>query len=235
MLKTHQLTRASGILKKMEKDLQSTGLTLVGQVPDLGIYQFEIDNSAADPQEAIAFLDTVVETLQRAMKTLTPFRTMSCSKAGLWRMMMTTPSTMVMIAVPFAVIDYYQAIPIFDTVLQQTALSDVTVAVIDSGLWADCGQFDDIMPRTQLATQFSGTPISLTSIPASTAPPWPASSPQTTATALTNGIASRILGDRLHLIVGDAHIVRNRTARHCHSQTRRAIELGARIVNFSLG
>ena len=56
--------QASGILKNMEKNLQSTGLKLVGQVPDLGIYQFEIDNKATDPQEAIALLDTVVETLQ---------------------------------------------------------------------------------------------------------------------------------------------------------------------------
>jgi hypothetical protein len=53
--------RASGMLKKMAKDLRNTGLTIVGQVPDLGIYQFEIENNATDPQEAIALLGRLLK------------------------------------------------------------------------------------------------------------------------------------------------------------------------------
>ncbi len=227
--------QASGILKNMEKNLQSTGLKLVGQVPDLGIYQFEIDNKATDPQEAIALLDTVVETLQdyEGVDTVSYNELLesrfvendddNCKYNGDDRC-------------PFAVIDYYQAIPIFDKVLQQTVFNDVTVAVIDSGLWAECGQFDDILPRTRFSDQSPENPDFYDFHPRKHGTTVSSIIAADNGDGQNNGIASRILGDKLHLILGDAHIILNLySAARAISSTRRAIELGARIVNYSIG
>jgi subtilisin family serine protease len=227
--------RASGILKKMAKDLKNTGLTLVGQVPDLGIYQFEIENNATDPQEAIALLDTVAETLQ----SYEGVDTVSYNELLESRIVENDDDNSRYNGddrCAFSVIDYYQAIPIFDHVLQQTALSDVTVAVIDSGLWADCGQFDDIMPRTQLATRFSGTPDFSDEHPRKHGTTVASIIAADNNDDLTNGIASRILGDRLHLVVGNAHLGGNAYSEaNAIAKAQLAIELGARVVNFSLG
>jgi len=228
-------TQVSGILKKMESDLQDTGLTLIGQVPGLGIYQFEIDNSAADPQEAIALLDTVIATLEgyEGVDTVSYNELLESRFAendddnsryhGDDRC-------------PFAVIDYYQAIPIFDQVLQQSALSDVSVAVIDSGLWAACGQFDDILPRTQLATRFSGPPDFSDWHPRKHGTTVASIIAADNHDGLTNGIASRILGDRLHLVVGNAYLGGEAYSEaNTIAKTQLAIDMGARVVNLSLG
>jgi hypothetical protein len=225
----------SSILKKMKKDLKNTGLTLVGQVPDLGIYQFEIDNNATDPQEAIAFLDTVVESLQSyegvdtvSYNELLESRFVendddNCGYGGDLRC-------------PFAAIDYYQAIPVFDKVLQPEWLNNVTVAVIDSGLWVATGQFDDILPRTQFPDQSSSSPEPYDWHPRKHGTTVASIIVADNGDGLNNGIASRILGDRLHLIVGDAHIALNYySLARTISSARRAIELGARVINYSMG
>lgn len=57
-------SEASSILSTMTNDHRAERLTLVGQIPDIGIYQLEIDNNNMDPQMAIDALNHVIEALK---------------------------------------------------------------------------------------------------------------------------------------------------------------------------
>ena len=50
-------------ITRMLREQSTSGLKLAGQIPNLGIYQFIIDNDRSDPAEALAVLDGVVTTL----------------------------------------------------------------------------------------------------------------------------------------------------------------------------
>ncbi len=147
-----------------------------------------------------------------------------------------------------AMIDYYQAIPILANLVSTGHLHfrTIRVAVIDEGLHRDSGQFDHLRslqfldPPRLLADQRShGTAVS--SIIAAD-----------NNDGLINGIASRLLGDRLELIVGRAYYQRGdipagERARHpgialdvlptvlTIERVEQAIAAGANIINLSFG
>ncbi len=54
---------AAATLREMRSDLQGVGLRLVGQIPDLGIYELEIDNTSTDAAASMAALDAVMDEL----------------------------------------------------------------------------------------------------------------------------------------------------------------------------
>ena len=228
--------QASGILKNMEKDLKSTGLTLVGQVPDLGIYQFEIDNKATDPQEAIALLDTVVETLQGYEGV----DTVSYNELLESRFVENDDDNCkykVMIAAPLPLLIITRPFQFLIKCCSRPCLNDVTVAVIDSGLWAECGQFDDILPRTRFSDQSPENPDFYDFHPRKHGTTVASIIAADNGDGQNNGIASRILGDkaasysRRRPYYTESTIALARAI----SSARRAIELGARIVNYSIG
>lgn len=222
-------------LGRMQADLRGVGLSLVGQIPDLGIYQLEIVNDLADPAASIAALDAVMEQL----RAYPDVATVGYNELLTDRAVENDDDNSGIVEYDrcaLAVIDYYQAIPLFDRVMPHVALSDVTVAVIDSGLWLESGQFDDIRPRLQFLNDVA---------PSTTPYDWHLHKHGTNIAALiaadngdglTNGIALRVLGDRLHLMVGDAHIWGNSySLARCLSTSRQAVLLGADIVNLSVG
>jgi len=226
-------SEAQSILTRMERDMNEAGLTRAGQIPALGIYQFEIKNENTDPQMAIEALDTVIEALRgyENVDTVTYNELLdlnfvendddNSSISGRDRC-------------AFAAIDYYQAIPIFDEVMSHVTLNPVTVAVIDSGLWLGSGQFDEIGPRIYNL----GSP----GVETSDSHPYKHGTCVSSIIAgdnrdgMINGIALRVLGNNLSLMVGRATFYGESVNMHwALAGARRAVERGARIVNLSLG
>ena len=225
---------AADALARMQADLPDADLEVVGQIPDLGIYQLEIDNPETDPDAALARLDTVIAALGNYAGGVTAgYNVLLTGRA-----VENNDDNTAIVGrdrCALAVLDYYQAIPVLDRVLSQVTLSDVAVAVVDSNLWVESGQFDEILPRTQFPGQPEGvTPYDWnlhkhgTNIAALLA--------ADNGDGLVNGIALRVLGDRLRLIVGDAHLWgETYSLARALARTRESILLGADIVILSLG
>lgn len=221
-------------LARMESDLAGVHLHLVGQIPDLGIYQFEMTNDLADAAAAVAALEAVMAQLRAYPGVVS----VGYNEVLTGRAVENSDDNSAVMGYDrcaLASIDYYQAIPLFDRVMPHVNLGDVTIAVIDSGLWVESHQFDTILPRTQ----FPGT------VPSVTPYDWHLHKHGTNIAALyaadngdglINGVALRVLGDRLRLIVGDAHMWGNDySLARCLARGRQAVLLGADIVNLSLG
>jgi subtilisin family serine protease len=225
---------AAGTLDRMQADLAGFGLQVVGQIPDLGIYQLEITNNETDPEAAIARLDAVISSLAGYAGVVTAGYNELLTARAIENDDDNCDITQYD-RCPFAVIDYYQAIPVFDRVMTHVNLSDVTVAVIDSGLWVESGQFDDILPRTQFPGLSAGN----------TSYDYHLHKHGTNIAALiaadngdgfVNGVALRVLGEHLHLIIGDAHIWGEYySLARTLARARQSVLLGADIVNLSLG
>ncbi len=225
---------AEDSLEQMQADLADAGLKRVGQIPDVGIYQLEIANTETESDAAMLRLDAVCEALRGyAGVAVVGYNELLAGRAVENDDDNSDSERSDRCA--FAVLDYYQAIPIFDEVMRYVNLSDVTVAVIDSGLWVESGQFDDILPRTE----FLGVPAGVTPYD------WHLHKHGTNIAALIaadngdgliNGVALRVLGDRLRLIVGEAHIWGNEySLARTLARTREAALAGADVVVLSLG
>lgn len=224
---------AKGVLNNMVNSMSGVGLTVVGQIPALGIYQLEIQNNATDPQDAIETLDSVIEALAgyERIDTVTynelmePYFVENDDDNSSFREEERCA---------FSVIDYYQAIPIFDEVISNVMLNPVTVAIIDSGLWLGSGQFDEIRPRIYNLDAPGVDPIDYHPYKHGTCVASIIAGDN--GDGRTNGIALRVLGNNLSLMVGKATIFGEDV--HMHwvlADARRAVEEGARIVNFSVG
>jgi len=223
----------------MEMNLQAVGLTLVGQIPDLGIYLLEIENDNTDPQMAIETLDQVIEALRGYERV----DTVSYNELLELNFVENDDDNSDFNGhdrCAFATIDYYQAIPIFDQVMPHLTLNEVTVAVIDSGLWVDSEQFDEIRPRIYNLNNPGSDPTD-----------WSPTNHGTRVTSIiaadngdgmTNGIALRVLGNNLSLIVSGVTIPGDRVVMHwALASARQAVERverleeGKIVVNLSLG
>ena len=225
---------ARDTLSRIVQDEAALGAVLVGQVPDLGIYQVQIANSPSDPVAAMAQLDAAMERLRGYAGVETVgYNELLASRT--FEVADDNSAYRYNDRCCFSVIDYYQAVPLLDSALAAVSLSDVSVAVIDSGLWVDSDQFDEILPRTT----FVNPPVD------STPYDWHLFKHGTNIAALlaadngdgfTNGVALRLLGDRLHLIVGDAHIWGELYSLvRAISTSRQAVLAGADVVNLSFG
>ncbi len=207
---------------------RDTGLRLVGQIPDLGIYQLEIDNPAAD----IGRLDAVMAE----MRTYPGVATVCYNEPLNLTILENDDDNSALLRrsrCALSVIDYYQAIPVFDALRSSLRFHPVGVAVIDSGLWLGSGQFDDIRPR-------------LVNLSNPGVEPMDASLSRNHGTLMAsiiaadnhdgriNGIALRVLGDNLTLMVGYGAFG---AVWHASvlARAREAVAQGARVVNMSLG
>ena len=235
---TVSASQARRTITEMVRDLGWAGLTLVGQIPRLGIYQFQIRNDLIVPADAIAFLDSVID----ALGAYTGVDTVTYNELMEERFAENDDDNTDIDGYDrsaFSVVDYYQAIPVFDEILSHVTLHPVKVGVIDSGIDLETGQFDTIQ---SLPGGFEYLDVG-----------YPENGPMDihpdkhgTAVAgiiaadngdgVVNGIALRALGNRLSLFVANVHIVGNiyhfgRTL----AGAQIAIDRGARIINLSLG
>ncbi len=127
---------------------------------------------------------------------------------------------------PFMDIGYYNAITIFDHVRPELSLNDVWVAVVDTGIQQDNGEFDDVYmldlgsPDTS-ATDFDGHGTAVASLIAAD-----------NDGAGINGIASRFLGS--HLMMLNAGSPSQGFADY-FAAAERAMPFQPNVVNLSLG
>lgn len=221
-------SEAQVFLESMQEDFRDVGLSLVGQIPSIGIYQLEIENTAAD----ITRLDTVITSLRSypRVETVSYNEPLEFSalendddNSGITRRNRCA----------LASIDYYQAIPIFDAVRSHLHFNRANVAVIDSGLWLGSGQFDEIRSRLVNLDDPASDPFD----------PSPTNHGTSMASIIAadnrdgriNGIALRVLGDHLTIMVARATLYGNRVYMHwALAGVRQAVDRGARVINLSL-
>lgn len=227
-------TQALDAIEAMGEELSAFELTQVGQIPDLGIYQLEIENLGVSAIEKLAVLDAVIDRLEahKDVQNATYNELMrprfaendddNCAIRGVDRS-------------PFAIIDYYQAIPAIDAVRRDLEFAYVTVAVIDSGIDLDTGQFDDVQGGAAFEYILLGSPNARprdidsdrhgTSVAGIIA--------ADNGDGVTNGIALRILEEKLSLIIG--RVTTNWNMTRAIATAQESINRGARIVNMSFG
>ncbi len=226
---------AQAVIRRMIAEQGGYGLIQVGQIPSLGMYQFEIQNDHSDPERAYGMLVSVMAALRayEGVDTVLANELFgsraaendddNCAITGQDRSAL-------------AIIDYYQAMPVFDKVFNYLSLHPVSVAVLDSGADIISGQLDgagyvhmeffdpmeaDAVPFEHDIVQHHGTRV-LGIIAADN------------GDGDTNGIALRALGDRLHVMVGVANPDSPNLARAL-ACVAEAVGRGADIVNMSVG
>jgi hypothetical protein len=230
-------SQAEDTLGRMIADQAGVGLRLVGRIPSLRIYQLELDNPETEPQAAVTLLDGLSEAIEGYDSvTSATYNSVysldiaendddNCDIDGRSRS-------------AHAAVDYYQAIPVLEAIIPLLPLAPVTVGVVDSGIDLTTGQFDHIQEggRFALASAESPAPVAAdlnarrhgTAVAAIIA--------ADNGDGVGNGIALRVLGDRLRLVVaapvastGDALLM------SILANTKKVVTHGASIVNLSLG
>lgn len=197
------------------------GGAIVGQIPEIGLYQIQVGATT------IAELDAAIESAEadphvaHAGYDVAPTLAQECPADSDNREILQEDQC------AFVQTEYFQAVTMFDIFRPNLALSRVTVGVVDTGLDPTTGEFDDI---EILYLNSAGDPPSDRD----------AGLHGTGTCGLIaadddgNGIcghASRMLGDRLSLVVG----AEDGTASSSIAFTIIACAAGADVVNLSLG
>lgn len=221
--------------------LQANGFEaeLAGQIPAISLFQIQIDNTESDPDAALDRLDAALAIVADDVNV----------ESVTYNFLM-GPRDYVPLEPEdddntryinngdrsgLAAIDYYQAIPIFDEILQgrRNLLRRVNVGIVDTGLADHTGQFDDI-DLEFVGIDVSDTRGHGTAITALIA--------ADNGDALVNGIASRVLNghpaaspSKLRVVFGKGDF----TSLSAHFGTMmRVVEVvrsDVHIVNLSLG
>ncbi len=171
--------------------------SIVGQIPDVGIYQLEVSTSSKTELDSRITQAQQYEGVTYAAYNLIPDFQDVGSSAEYCRhdddneqLDLTTQKC------PHLDIHYSSIVPIMGKVKENMNLSTVRVGIIDSGFNVHVGQFDDIKYfnmndpfSTPVDTRGHGTEVA--SIIAAD-----------NGDGVINGIASRVLGSKLELVVG---------------------------------
>ncbi len=217
------------ILLLMEEGTQRTvveqlaaelGGTIVGQVPDIAFYQIEvpattqaelealIDQAEANPGFASAGYNRVAQFNQ------------TCPAENDNRDIVAEDQC------AFAETEYYQAVTMFDFFREHLTLHRVRVGIVDTGLDPSTNEFDEV--DILYLNDFAGPPEDLHDRRHGTAVASIIAADNDMCSI--NGIASRLVGDNLRLIVGrasdDASFI---------VYTTMAAAAGADIINMSFG
>lgn len=206
----------------LEGVVEALGGTIVGQVPDLGFFQVAIDASTLTSLEqamlaAEGWPDVEATGFNHAM-TAQESPDYCHAKDDLHAIEGTdrcAPRD----------IDYFQMVPIVEELKKIYTLRDVRVAVIDTGVQQDVGEFDSVSPILNLnhkgwATQdLDGHGTQVAGVIAAD-----------NGDGGVNGIASRALGDHLKLLAGTFDSSFSYAA-----IMRRALNAKADVVNMSWG
>ncbi len=205
---------------EVEQLAASLGGAIIGQMPDIDFYQIEV------PATTQAELDALIDQV-KANPVVT-----SAGYNGVPQFDQTCPAQSdnrdiaAQDQCSFAETEYYQAVTMFDFFRQHLTLYPVRVGVIDSGVDPSTHEFDDV--SILYLNDIAGRPED--------------THPHRHGTAVAgiiaadndfvgvNGIASRLIGDRLRLIVGrasdDAGVI---------VYTGLAAAAGADVINLSFG
>lgn len=207
--------------EEAERLAEEVGGAIVGQVPDLDFYQIEL--AATTREELDAALEHVRAGagVEQAGYNLENVFEQECPAESDLETLEDNERC------AFAHTEYYQALTQFDAYREYLTLHTVTIGVLDSGVQASNGEFDDATllnvdhPGDTLIDGYAdeGHGTQVTGIIAAD-----------NDEAGVNGIASRFLGEDLRVAVGTGRYVASTLA-----SGRRAIQAGARVLNLSFG
>ncbi len=205
-----------------ERVVEMLGGTIVGQVPSRDYYQVELPTAAREDLDAAMELARADDAVMAVSYNILATPTTVCpSPCDLWDQMYLPNDRC-----PFYDIDFYSALTIFDQVRDSLSLYPVLVAVVDSGIQAENGEFDDI---TVLNLNDVSTPATDSSTHGTKVASLIAADDDG---AGVNGIASRMLDGTMVLLsagaLGNSHA-------HYYAAAERALAAGAEIVNLSIG
>jgi hypothetical protein len=198
----------------------SLGGTIVGQIPAIDLYQIRLDTASsqndldaaiAQAQANPAVVDAVYNLLTYGLAKCPPITDLEGMALN--------------DRCPFSDIGYYTAMTIFEAVRPSLTLSTVRVAVIDTGIAAGNGEFDNVKI---LNLDHPGAPIAI---------------PDFHGTAVAgiiaadddegvNGIASAFLKDKLQLLWGGGD---DDSTIGVMAAVKRAADAKAAVVNMSFG
>ena len=144
------------LLDRVDGEHPDWGLTRVGGVEMIRLSQLAFDNLGRAADEQAARLEAVIARLEGEsfVTAAAPNHLMSTS----WLVENDSDDNTILInqeRCAYAAVDYYQAYAVFQEILPHVPLSDVTVAVVDTGIDVATGEFDDIGPRLQAITPAS--------------------------------------------------------------------------------
>jgi len=193
---------------------------VVGQIPVLDLYQIRLDGASSrnDLDAAIAQAQLDAAVLEASYNLITYGAAQCPPITDLEGMALDDRC-------PFSDIGYYTAMTIFEAVRPSLSLSTVRVAVIDTGIEAGNGEFDNVRI---LNLDSPGSPIDVTHEHGTAVAGIVAADDDEGV----NGIASAFLRDRLQLLWGggDDESTIGRMA-----AVKRAADAGAAVVNMSFG
>jgi subtilisin family serine protease len=199
------------------------GGTIVGQVPSVDLYQFEL------PTTSLAELEEAVVQTEADPNVQAAGFNFELSLAQMCPAINDNEDELILAdRCAFEDTEYYQAITMFDIFRPHVRLHPVTVAVIDSGVEALNGQFSAILAERRLINLLGESA------------PWEDPHPQGHGTGVIgliaaddngssiNGIASRFLDNQLRVAVGPAQ-----TYIDALVMAEQAALAGADIINLS--
>lgn len=217
--------------------LVAAGITAsrVGQVPVINLFQFEIENEASDPDQALARL----REAQAVIEATEGIENVTFNFLGHVRHSPIEPTADDNAnfgngkRMGLAATDYFQAVPVFDQLFGPGELSEVVVGVLDTGIFLSSDEFDNVTvtavfdPVSDFSPRIHGTNMA-------------ALIAADSGDGQINGVASRILGNRLSLVVGQVGAIEVQgrfEAAHAHSMANLALMLAHRpdVVNMSFG
>ncbi len=207
--------------EEAERLAEEVGGAIVGQVPDLDFYQIELAATTREELDAALQHVRADSWVEQAGYNLENVFEQECPASNDLQSLEDNERC------AFAQTEYYQALTQFDAYRAYLTLHAVTIGVLDSGVQASNGEFDDATllnvdhPGETLADSYAdeGHGTQVTGIIAAD-----------NDESGVNGIASRFLGEDLRVAVGTGRYVASTLA-----SGRRAIQAGARVLNLSFG
>ncbi|UCF32415.1 MAG: S8/S53 family peptidase [Phycisphaerales bacterium] len=197
------------------------GGAIVGQVPAMDFYQLELPTTTqAELDEALAQAQDLPSVEAVSYSVLVA--PLQCpSPSDLYDQLFLGEERC-----PFVDVDYYNALTIFDQIRPMIALHPVVVAVIDSGIQKNNGEFDEISivnlsdPNVD-STDREGHGTAVAALIASD-----------DDGAGICGLASRMLDNTIVLLDGNTAAT---AFPDSYAATQRAVAAGAEVVNMSFG
>ena len=196
------------------------GGNIVGQIPALDLYQIELPTSTkAELDVSIDQAENYPNVEEASYNLLATYAAECPPESDLEKLENTDRCA-------FEAIDYYSAITIFEAIRPNISLSEVKVAVIDSGIQASNSEFtgikiDNIAAPGQPVTDSNGHGTAVTAIIAAA-----------DNGVKVNGLTSRFLKDKLSILWGGSVFG---DAFNVFVSIERAAQGGAHVINMSFG
>jgi len=198
------------------------GGSIVGQVPTIGLYQIQVDADSIEALDALIDAAEADPRVAHAGYDPAPKQLQECPADHDNRHVLSEDQC------AFVETEYLQTVTMFDIYRPYLTLHTVTVGVVDSGLDPATGEFNNV--EILNVNSYGDPPIDRDTTQRHGTGTCGMIAADDNGNSV-NGLASRLLGDRLRLVVG----MQEGSASSSMAYTTIVCIAGADIVNLSLG